>query len=99
MTIAWACNRVLRKKFLQPERIGIIPTVGYTDTKMQSKKAIMWLIDEEQREGKRIQHGRNGREYALPELAELCVDGYCEETDSLRIGGLLLAQAHVSAGS
>ena len=99
MTIAWACNRVLRKKFLQPERIGIIPTVGYTDTKMQSKKAIMWLIDEEQREGKRIQHGRNGREYALPELAELCVDGYCEEMDRLRIGGLLLAQAHVSAGS
>jgi hypothetical protein len=41
MTIAWACNRVLRKKFLQPERIGIIPTGGYTNTKRQSKKAIM----------------------------------------------------------
>jgi hypothetical protein len=40
----------------------------------------MWLIDKEQREGRRIQHGRNGREYALPELAELRVDGYCEET-------------------
>ena len=26
MTIASACNRVLRKKFLQPERIAIIPT-------------------------------------------------------------------------
>jgi hypothetical protein len=33
---------------------------------MQSKKAIMWLVDEEHKEGKRIQHGRNGREYALP---------------------------------
>jgi hypothetical protein len=47
MITAWACNRVLRKKFLQPERIGIIPTGGYTNTKRQSKKAIMWFIDEE----------------------------------------------------
>jgi hypothetical protein len=51
MTIAWACNSVLRKKFLLPERIGIIPTGGYTNTKGQSKKAIMWFIDEEQRKG------------------------------------------------
>ena len=39
MTIASACNSVFRKRFLQPERIGIIPTGGYTNTKKQSKKA------------------------------------------------------------
>jgi hypothetical protein len=40
----------------------------------------MWLIDEEQMEGQRILHGRNGKEYALPELPELQVDGFYEET-------------------
>ena len=59
------------KEFLQPEMIGIIPAGGYTNKKGQSKKAIMWLTDEEQRDGKRILHGRNGREYVLPELPEL----------------------------
>jgi hypothetical protein len=30
VTIASACNKVLRKKFLKPETIGLIPNVGYT---------------------------------------------------------------------
>jgi hypothetical protein len=43
MTIASACNKVFRKKFLQPERIGLIPAGGYTNKRKQSKKPIAWL--------------------------------------------------------
>lgn len=40
MTIASACNKVFRKKFFQPKRIGIIPARGYMDNRKESKKAI-----------------------------------------------------------
>jgi hypothetical protein len=60
MTISSACNKGFRKKFLQPDRIGLIPVGGYTDNRKQSKKAIAWLLNEERTEGKRILHGRNG---------------------------------------
>jgi hypothetical protein len=30
VTIASACNKVLRKKFFKPETIGLIPLGGYT---------------------------------------------------------------------
>ena len=83
MSITSACNRVFRKKFVHPKRIRIIPTGGYTNNNRQNKKAITWLIDKEQREGKRILHGRNGREYAFPELPQLRVDGFCEETKTV----------------
>jgi len=29
ITIASACNKMLRKRFLKPETIGLIPTGGY----------------------------------------------------------------------
>jgi len=29
ITIASACNKVLRKRFLQPDTIGLIPIAGY----------------------------------------------------------------------
>ena len=48
--------------------------------KRQSKKTVMWLVDEGQTEGKRILHGRNGREHVS---AELHVDGYCDETNTV----------------
>jgi hypothetical protein len=76
--IASACNKVFRKKFLQPDRIGIIPVGGYYNRK-KSKKAIAWLLLEEKREGKII-HGRNGKERHLPELPGIRVNGLCEET-------------------
>jgi hypothetical protein len=66
VTIASACNKVFRKKFLQPDRIGIIPAGGYTDNRRLSKKAIAWLLLEEKREGKKITHGRNVKERQLP---------------------------------
>jgi hypothetical protein len=79
VTIASACNKVLRKKFLKPETIGLIPSGGYTANNSYSKKALMWLLEKEQTDGCQI-HARNGREYRPPELAQYSVDGYCAET-------------------
>jgi hypothetical protein len=53
MTVASACNKVFRKNFLQPDRIGIIPAGGYTDNRKLSKKASTWLLLEEKREARR----------------------------------------------
>jgi hypothetical protein len=39
-TLASACNRVFRKRFLRPDTIGLIPTGGYTGGDTYSKKAI-----------------------------------------------------------
>ena len=40
----------------------------------------MWLVYREKTGGRKILHGRNGREYRLPELPNLSVDGFCPET-------------------
>jgi hypothetical protein len=79
-TIASACNKVLRKRFLKPETIGLIPTGGYSCNNNYSKKALMWLLHMEETDGCKIMHARNGREYRLPELPNFSVDGYCAET-------------------
>jgi len=39
--IAPACNKVLRKRFLKPDTIGLIPMGGYTCNNRYSKKALM----------------------------------------------------------
>jgi hypothetical protein len=62
ITIASACNRVLRKRFLKPATIGLVPTGGYTGNVNYSKKALMWLVYREQTDGCKILHGGNGRE-------------------------------------
>jgi len=41
LTIASACNKVLRCMFLKPDTIGLIPTGGYTCNNKYSKKATM----------------------------------------------------------
>jgi len=76
VTITSACNKLLRKRFLQPNTIGILPTGGYSCNVNQSKKALMWLVHRERTDECRISHGRNGREFRLPELPNLCMDGY-----------------------
>jgi hypothetical protein len=48
VTIASACNKVLRKKFLKPETVGLIPPGGYSANQRYSKKALMWLLHMEQ---------------------------------------------------
>jgi len=37
----------------------------------------------EQTDGVTIKHARNGREYRLPELPHLSLDGYCAETNTI----------------
>ena len=48
VTIASACNKVLRRLFLKPDTIGLIPTGGYSGNVNYSKKAMMWLVYREQ---------------------------------------------------
>jgi G:T-mismatch repair DNA endonuclease (very short patch repair protein) len=79
-TIASACNKVLRKNFLKPATIGLIPAGGYSGNQNYSKKALMWLLHMGKTDGCRILHARNGREYRLPKLPFYSVDGYCVET-------------------
>ena len=81
ITIASTCNKVLRKQFLKPDTIGLIPTGGYSGNVNYSKKSLMWLVYREKTDGCcKILHGRNGREYRLPELPHFSVDGFCQET-------------------
>jgi len=79
-TIASACNKVFRKRFLKPETVGLISAEGYSCNQNYSKKALMWLLHMEQMDGCKIMPARNGREYRLPELPRFSVDGYCAET-------------------
>jgi len=60
--IATARNNDLRKRFLQPDTIGLIPTGGYTCNNKYKKKALVWLMHMEQTDGVKIIHGRNGCE-------------------------------------
>jgi len=48
-----------------------------------SKKAMMWLLQMEQEDEVKIMHGRNVREYKVPELHHLSVDGYCPEAKTI----------------
>jgi len=80
ITIASAYNKVLRKRFLQPDTICLTPTGGYTCNKYYSKKAKMWLVHMEGTDVVKIMHGRNDREYKVHELPHLILEGYCPET-------------------
>jgi len=44
ITIASACNKLLRKRSLKPDTIGLIPTGGYSDNVNYSKKYLMSLV-------------------------------------------------------
>jgi hypothetical protein len=79
ITIASACSKVLRKRFLKPYTIGIIPAGGYTGRVKYSKKAIMCFLYREKVDGIKILQARNGREYRLPEMPHLSVDDFCPE--------------------
>ena len=78
--IASACNKVMRKRFLQPTLLNSYIPEGYTCNNNYSKKPLMWLLHMEETDGVKIMHCRNGREYRLPELPHFSVDGYCPET-------------------
>ena len=76
-------NKAFRKNFLHPERIGTIPEGGYTDNRKESKKNIALLMLEGKKEGKKVQHGRNGKESQLPDSSDIRVDDLCEETPTV----------------
>ena len=80
VTIASACNKMMLKRFVKPNTIGLIPSGGYTGNVNYGNKAIMWVVYGEQDDGCTIRHARNGREYRPPELPRLRVDGFCAET-------------------
>jgi hypothetical protein len=77
ITVASACNKVLRNRFLKP---GLIPTGGYTGNVNYSENAFMWLVYREQTNGCKILHGGNGREYRLADGPNLSVDAFYAET-------------------
>ena len=80
-TIASACNKLLRNRFLKPEAVGLIPEGGgYSCNQNYSEKSFMWILHMEQTDGCTIMHARNGREFSLPELPHYSVGGYCAET-------------------
>jgi len=98
ITIASACNKVLRMRFLKPDTIGLIPKGGYSCNNRYSKKALMWLLHMDQTDGENIMHCSNGREYRPPEVPCISVDGYCPQNEySLRVLGLFVARTHLSA--
>jgi G:T-mismatch repair DNA endonuclease (very short patch repair protein) len=80
ISIASACNKVLHKRFQNPDTIGLIPTGRYTSNNKFSKNARMWLVYREKADGCTILHGLNGSGYRLPEFSDLSVDGFCPET-------------------
>jgi len=80
-TIASACNKVLGKRILKPETVGLIPRGGgYSCNQNYSEKALMWILNTEQTDLCTIMYARNGREFRLHELPRYSVDGYCAET-------------------
>ena len=83
LTIASACNKVLRKQYLKPETIGLIVPEGYSANRKYSKKALIWLLHMERTDGCHIQHARNGREYRPPDLPHYSVEAYCAETRTI----------------
>jgi len=82
-SITIACNKVLRKRFLSPDTIGLIPTGGYSCNNRHSKKALKWLLHMEQTDGVKIVHCRSGREFKPPELPRISVYRYCPETNTI----------------
>jgi len=65
-TIASACNKVFRNRFLKLETIGLIHSGGYSCNRNYSKKAMMWILHMEEEGNCKILHARNGREVRLP---------------------------------
>src|SRR5699024_10320599 len=76
--IAGACSLVFRRRYLQPNCIGIPPKSGYRLIDNQSRIALKWLFWLEFSLNIDIDHAGKGREVKLKE--GLRVDGYNEET-------------------
>jgi len=53
ITIASPWNKVLRKRFLNIDIIGLIRTTGYSCSVNYSRKTLMWLVYREKKMGER----------------------------------------------
>ncbi|XP_072030691.1 uncharacterized protein [Amphiura filiformis] len=78
LTIASACNLVLRRNFLEKETIAIIPPNGYGPGQNFSRDSIQWLNYEALKNDSVIQHAMNGGEVRLN--GRVTVDGIDFET-------------------
>jgi hypothetical protein len=77
ITIASAWIKFPCKRFLKQDTFALIPSGGYMGNINYSKKANMRLIHRERTDKCTILNGRYGREFRLPKLPNLNVDGYC----------------------
>lgn len=60
ITIASACQLVLRRNLLKENCIGIIQSYGYKPQSIHSIKAVQWVKHMSEKLGVKIQHARNG---------------------------------------
>ena len=66
VTIPGTCMTIYRKRFLDPETIGIVPHQGYRRNDQQSAIAIKWIKWLSETQQLDIQHARNGGEVWIP---------------------------------
>lgn len=79
-TIASACMRVFRTKFLEEGIIGIVPNGGYRRKDRYSQIALNWLQWISESRNVNIRHARNGREHKIQCYK---VDGFCEDNNKV----------------
>ena len=77
LTIAAACNLVLRRNFLEFSTIAIIPPQGYGPGQNFSRDSIMWLNYKSIDDNIHILHAMNGGEVRLH--GRVTADGICPE--------------------
>lgn len=82
LTIAAACNRIYRAKFMDTDTIGIIPLKGYRLRDNHSPKSLDWLYLEELKRNSKIMHSGNGYE---KRIGQYIVDGYLREASGREI--------------
>ena len=77
VTIAGACSRVYRTRFLPCNTIALIPPQGYTPNHKHSMKAMCWLKWIARAKGINIRHALNGGEIRI---GNYLADGLHEQT-------------------
>ena len=82
ITLASSCNLVLRKKYLQPDTIGIIPAHGYRPEDKQSKKALQWIKYMSETQNVYIQYYKNMGE---KRIGPYKINGYYEDNNGQQV--------------
>lgn len=82
ITIASACMKTYRRKFLKPNAIALIPLHGYGGRDKQSIKALQWIKYIADKDDRKIQHALNGREF---QVGPFKLDGYYQTEEGERV--------------